>query len=384
MLVVLWEMLNGSDGVMINILSTSDIHIDVPRVAPGVITENFKSKIFPHMTVDLDLLIIAGDLSDGALDMSGPASYELIELISDTVKLAVKNNIMVRILQGTFTHDRRHNQFFKLFAHPLVKVVTTLDIEIIDHLGISILYKPDDLPYKDAIRRIKVLLKECSISKVDIFVNHGFFTHLLPHGMPHTPSNTFSHKDTESFVKGIVLNGHVHSPGVYRNIVNNGSFDRLQHGEEEKKGFFLIQYSPSESKVSHTFVENDLATIFKTIDVSDIENNLPDCKKRIDTVMKKIIANNKATSPDMFVRVMSNDVVARQALATYITSTYSHTIVSIAPKKRKTNETTLLNQDSFDDLPLITEDNLPQMLVELLEKRETPLTVEFIKNRLEK
>ncbi len=259
---------------MLRILSTSDIHIDVPRVAASIIADNFRAKILPHMTDDLDMLVIAGDLSDGALDMSGVASYELISLMQEIVRLAVEHNIIVRVLQGTFTHDRKQNQFFKLFTHQLVKVVTTIDVEVIESLGISVLYKPDDLPFKDAVVRIKTLLKDCSIDKVDLFINHGYFSHLLPHGIPHVPTNTLSYSDTKQFVKGIVLTGHVHTPGIYKNIVCNGSFDRLQHGEEEKKGFFLIDYSVENNRATVDFMDNELATIFKTIDVSDIESDL--------------------------------------------------------------------------------------------------------------
>lgn len=82
-------------------------------------------------------------------------------------------------------------------------------------------------------------------------------------------------------VKHFICIGHIHNHTVYNRIIAQGSFDRLNHGEEEPKGAVLCTISKNGN--SFEFIENKQAKIYKTIKIrfndldralQQIENNL--------------------------------------------------------------------------------------------------------------
>lgn len=366
----------------IKILSVSDIHLGVPRIDPHTIPTNIRKVIYPLIDDSLDLLVIAGDFYDGPLDMSGVFSYEALKIIQELVGLAERYDFVIRILQGTYTHDRGQNQFFKLFGDSRIRLVEILDIEIIEHLGISILYKPDSLPCRNIMPRIHEVMKQYSLDKVDIMVNHGYFEHLLPAGIPHTPANTLKAVEVMELVNGVVLNGHVHTAGVYRNVINNGSFDRLRHGEEEAKGLYMVEYCPTTHKAIYEFVENPYACTFATIDVSRHEPDMDACKKHAEACMDAIMHECISTSPTKFIRIEANDVVIRQTIVSHVTKGYGNLSISSKEKNKKDPSMEVLETKGAGDLPLITESNLAGMLGELLKDRGTPLDASYIEEAL--
>ncbi len=367
----------------IKIVSISDIHLGATRIEHTVVPTNIRKTLFPILDDSVDLLVIAGDFYDGPLDMSGPFSYDAMLLIKEISILADTHGFIVRILQGTFTHDRGQNQFFKLFGDDHIKLVSVLDIETIAELGITIMYKPDNLPYSNAMERMGALLKSYDLTTVDILVNHGYFKHLLPAGIPHIPSNTLDADAIRAYVDGFVLNGHVHTPGVYKNVVNNGSFDRLKHGEEEAKGFYVVTYDSTSHKSTYEFVENINATLFNTIDVSPHEPDLEKCRQHVDKLLDKMDAGDVSTSVTRFIRILADDVVTRQAVVSYVGGKYPNLSVSDLAKNKKAPSLALLEEHVNVDLPTITPDNLVEMVSAHLEEQGTPLAAERIATMLE-
>lgn len=375
----------------INWISLSDLHFGAPRIPPGVIFSNIKKCLFPLLNDELNLLTIVGDVSDGLLEFGGQPSFETLQFIDDLIDLSIKHDFYIRILRGTFTHDRRQSKFFDfrsnktptLKGSPRVRYFDSIDIERIESLDINLLYKPDSLPYKNVFSVLRDLVKEVGLD-IDIFLNHGYFEHLLPKGIPHRVPQTLVAEEVESIVKGVVVNGHIHTPSVYRKVINHGSFDRLNHGEEEPKGFFKLAYDPISKKCNHQFIENTYATLFKTIYCSGMENNLEQCKKYVTCQIEAILNSNISTSSKVFIRIACEEPLVRVSVVEYLKTKYPDLVVDgLDTRRNKKVESSISKlRDAVEELPSLTPENLAQMVVEYTNDKGTPLPLEYIKDQL--
>jgi hypothetical protein len=355
-------------------LTFSDVHLGHGRVLAPVIHENIRRTIYPQLNDELDILFIVGDFFDGLLDMNGQAGWVAYCIIAELIELAKKHKFLIRVVRGTFSHDRMQNQWFETESEPtyigedlLVRVFNNISIEHINGLDIDIMYVPDDLPYEDAMPVIRETIAEHQLQKVDILLNHGYFSHLLPKGIPHEPPNTFKAENFDELVRGVVLNGHIHQPGVYRKVISHGSFERLAHGEEEAKGCFVIYYDNESGKCSHEFLENKNATTFKTFDLTKWRSE-SEVLSEYGGWLKHLLANDISTSNPIFIRIICDDAMLKQAVLTFTREQSERVILSSKKSNRKSED----NEDGEDirtstvDLPIITEDNLSEMVVEFL------------------
>jgi hypothetical protein len=353
-----------------------------------VIPSGLRTYLYPYLNDDLDILIIGGDFFDSSLDLDSEASCYALQVIHEITQLAIKHNFIIRVLQGTFSHDRHQNKHFSLNQTKdtgIVRVVSEIDIERIEHLGITIMYKPDDLPFKNAHEVIKSHIEESGVGKVDIFVNHGYFEHLLPRGIPYMPTNTLVEEQIALFVKGVILNGHIHSHSIYGKVINNGSFGRLNHGEEEAKGFVYLQYRSDNSSTKIEFIENKRATTFTSVDISRYEENLDDCKEFVKKKLDKVLAR-ETESVKRFVRVIGKDPQMRHAISSYVSVHYPNVTLSSLAKdkvnKQVSSEDFLKEFDDLEALPIITPANVSQFIHDFLKEKKTPLEMDYIIQKL--
>jgi hypothetical protein len=376
----------------LKIISGSDFHLNVPRIAVDVIADNIRKVLFPRLRQgDVSLFVYPGDFFDGLMEFGGRGSYVALCLLDDLIDLSLEYGFYIRFLQGTFTHDRHQTRMFNLRTakvpllegHPRIKFYDVMDIEQLKPLGLNLLYKPDDLPYKDAFKRMTALVQDTGIA-IDLLVNHGYFKHLLPYGIPHEPINTLDATAVGKLIQGVTLNGHIHTPSVHKRVINIGSFDRLAHGEEEAKGFFELDYDPLTKKCTHHFIENTYATLFKTIDITAHEQDIEACKRYVSSVVTPLMEQRVSTSKDVFIRLASKTTEARQALATYVMKAFENVVVStksiddLQPKL----ETLEVCSEPLEALPVITPNNLAEMIVEFSLANKTPLTLEYVNTTL--
>lgn len=347
--------------------------------------------IFPYLNDELDILTLVGDFYDGIFDLGSAHSFEAIRLIDDLIDLSIKHDFYIRILQGTFTHDRRQSRFFEFRTRKVpqlngfdrIKFFDQIDVECLKPLDVNILYKPDDLPHKDAFGKATKLVEELGVD-IDVFLNHGYFEHLLPIGIPYKLPNTLKASEVAKLVKGVTLNGHVHTASVFGKVINHGSFDRLSHGEEEAKGFFYIKYDTETKKAKHEFIENKYATVFHTINITDKEHDIARCKEYADERVNNARINSSATSPDMFIRIVSESLEARQAIAAHISKNHSDVILSIkhVGQDTKENDDPMQIDESLEELNEITPLNLPDMVGKFVADNDTPLDQKYIDRML--
>ena len=108
-------------------------------------------KAFPDNseTEQLDIIFIAGDVFDTLMFLSADDVGFIKLWIAKLLRLAAKYNIIVRVLEGTPSHDRKQSLLFPLINGMAeikadVRHITEIYIEHIEKHNINVLYIPDE------------------------------------------------------------------------------------------------------------------------------------------------------------------------------------------------------------------------------------------------
>lgn len=258
----------------LNIASISDIHLGHPKTPTVEILKNLR-KAFPdnEETGKLDIIWFGGDVFDQSLSVHDPNVTEIQLWIHQFLRMCKKRDIVVRVLEGTPSHDWRQSNLFEeanVNAHidADLKYVDTLSIEYIERFDIHVLYVPDEWTPEtdDTWRQTVQLLKSHNLEKVDYAIMHGSFTYQLPSHVKvpmHIPERYLG------IVKHYIFVGHIHKHSQYERILANGSFDRLSHGEEESKGHWRVKVG-GKTGDELVFVKTKGAKVYRTIDCTSL------------------------------------------------------------------------------------------------------------------
>lgn len=256
----------------VRIAALGDVHLGHHKTTTPFIIENLK-RAFPDTdeTGELDLILFEGDVFDRLLVFPSENSVEITYWIMEFLSMCRRRNIIVRVLEGTPSHDWRQSLIFDTLnramgGHVDLKYVDKLSVEYIEPLGVNVLYVPDEwAPECDEVwRQVKDVLGSNGLEKVDIACMHGAFNYQIP--MSH---NTHIPERYLSIVEHYIFIGHVHKHAPLNRIIPAGSFDRLCHGEEEPKGHVRAIIHPDGNR-SFEFVENLGAKVYKTLDLQDL------------------------------------------------------------------------------------------------------------------
>lgn len=266
----------------LNLAFISDVHTGHPKIPTASIV-NGLYKAFPNNkeTSELDIIFIAGDFFDRNLYLSYDGVGEIQIFIRHILRLCEQHNIVLRLLEGTPSHDWKQGCMFTQI-HELLETkcdfrwVDNLSIEYIESLDINVLYVPDEWEHdpNDTWKQVQGLLHAQGLTKVDFSVMHGLFEFQLPAHL------NISHHLSERYL-GITEHyidiGHHHTQRSHRlpqfdsMVLVNGSFDRLCHGEEGAKGHYRVKINAGgKGKDELLFVENELATKFITVNCLDM------------------------------------------------------------------------------------------------------------------
>lgn len=278
-------------------LNISDIHL-FHRTNPteyicGSIAEYFDDFSDRSRFTKLDMIAIGGDITDDRVDFKSPTVFQFFDIFNRLMKFCVKHEITLRILRGTPNHEYDQSRnlipMAESFGEALdFRYVDTLYIEHLDKWGIDMLYVPDEWAgsAQKCQEQVLDLLKEKGLEQVDIACMHGMFDYQLPEIAEHIL------KHDSSFylkvVKYFINIGHVHTCVTMDRILPQGSFDRLAHGEEEKKGGIICYLEPNKPG-RFEFIENKRAKIFKTVNVraKDLDKGLEQVSKVADSLVNE-------------------------------------------------------------------------------------------------
>lgn len=347
------------------ILESSDWHLGHGKTP----TENILSGIYRMLPdnnslYEIDALFIAGDVYDHDLFVHNKDVRLINIIITYILRMAVKYNFIVRVLEGTPGHDWKQSiSFIEINENAEigadVRYVSQVEIEYNEKLNSTILYVPDEwrIECKDTWKDIEECLKRHNLTQVDFVIMHGCFPHQLPglrEGLieQHNPDNFLR------ITKHLIFVGHIHLPSKYKKIVSSGSLDRLVHGEEGKKCWTksYIYDNPELDRVE--FIENKGAYPYKTINLTGVEI----------TKAEQMINDYLAIVPCGYIRIISNKDDIGLPLYQRFKNTYKEygwTFKDAGEKSKleRMNELTYSVNQKLT-LPKLTKDNLQHMLLD--------------------
>ena len=269
-------------GNSIKIVMLADIHAGHIELPIDEILSDMHTVLHPHLE-GADLVVIVGDMFDAMVSLGNKSTQKIIKYILDLGDLAAEMGFKIRYLMGTHSHDRQQPMLFETLlcrdGRIDCRVITDVRYEIIEDLGVSILYIPDDLPFDDPMEHVKDYCKRTACEPADILLFHGMMGDILPKGIP-APKNAYYSRDLDLLCKGFVGAGHDHLAKsiIYKKEEHKrpnkyvcGSLLRNKHNEEGDKGFWVLNYNKDTCCETAEFVVNPNARLFKTMSLLHIE-----------------------------------------------------------------------------------------------------------------
>ena len=275
----------------IKYLVFSDVHFGHNKTPTEFIINNLNNLLLNYKDrKDIKIIFIAGDLFDRLLVYPNNIVSEITIWVSRLLEFCVEKNIILRILEGTPSHDWKQSKCIidiaKILKLPVdVDYITTLKIETIEHLNLTILYIPDE--YKpdsnQTYSEVLDLMKSLNLNKIDIGIFHGQFKYQLPFN----DKNNVCHNEENylAIIKHFINIGHIHNFSTYNRIIAQGSVDRIRHDEEAPKGMVECVIRPDMND-RYYFIENKNAKVYKTIEIKT--NNLDKAINQIKKTLSKI------------------------------------------------------------------------------------------------
>lgn len=363
---------------ILKIAAISDLHFGQPKIIPSELYGRLKRFLYPELK-DTHLIFIAGDLYDQLLTVNSKAHKFAVQFIVDLLRMSALTGMQVRILHGTFTHDRDQLAIFETLniPHARFRVINQIEIEEISDIrcrdeiisrNLRVGYLPDNLLYKRSEEAVAHLIRTMTVlgwTSLDMLVGHGTFEHVIDPGSGHKPPCLFCWEQFKTIVQGgPIIMGHIHSPGRKRNIYYCGSFDRMAHGEEEKKGYYIFTWRNEDGWKSR-FVQNTLATPF--ISITPQGNDVPELTR--DFVEQMDV---KFPTCRGFVRVLHESPEVRAILHRVCAQQFPEVIYSsksIGDKETLMMSVNEITLDIFDDVKPDIH-NLGALVYQFLEEND--------------
>ena len=360
---------------------TGDVHIGHPRIPMYDLCYHLDKYFLPKVK-ESNFTVLAGDVWDSLLTMSTETTKPVISIVIDLLKIADENNVVLRVLRGTFDHDRDQSTLFETLHEKghlknNFRYISTITCEYIEELGIRVLYIPDSLPYKtsdDCMVYIHKLLGDLGWTTVDYAIVHGSFEHRFPPGIP-LPKCTFRHEQFKDLVTRYVLCNHIHTADFYKNILYSGSFERMVHGEEEKKGFIYLTDDGIKAKIQ--FIENADATKFNTFDLTQYTD-----PSEVVNQYEQRLQGYTGDTP-WFVRIKHQSSEIRKLLANYTKQKYP--MIRFSALIETQTSTTILDAKELFDLTSLTKpspESLPQIVFDRVVLTDPTMTMDDVRDLL--
>ena len=350
---------------LIKILQLSDIHLGNKLNSTEKIVNALKHYFRTNQKEfsKLSMIALVGDVYDRLLNTSSSDYILSIEWLTELVIFCKNNNIKLRILEGTPSHDWKQCKVLYTIIDRLnldvdFKYIETLHIEIMSDLNLSVLYVPDEWKHKasETYDEILELMVANNLSKVDVAFMHGQFHYQLP--MIRLESS-FSEEDMLNIVNYYIAIGDIHTPSVFERILAQGSFDRLAHNEEEDKGGIVVTIDKTKGDYSYRFVKNEKAMLFKTYryEEEELDYIIQDLE---DKISKLPIGSN--------IRIISNNEDYLTKSVKVLKDKFINMVIKAEKPKVKDNKYKILEDKLMIESFSITKDNLKTLLLECMEK----------------
>ena len=253
-------------------LIIADIHIGA--IDDDILKKELYETFIKQLQDDIDFLIIDGDYFDSKMYLNNSSTRLAITLMNDIVTIAKRNDIKVRIVYGTESHDSNQYQIFNQYLNEI-----DIDFKVIYNVceeelfpNMTVLYVPEEFIhdkheyYKDTLYSGK---------KYNYIFGHGVIQEVMTSAVrnTHKPEKekrikvpVFTSAELDAACSGEVYFGHYHiRSNINDKIFYVGSYSRWRYGEEEDKGIFITEYDRDNHEYKHKFIINTLAKTYKTI-----------------------------------------------------------------------------------------------------------------------
>lgn len=365
-----------------NIIHTGCWHLGHPRTPTKHIYESLKGYLFPRLA-DAQLLILAGDLFDRLVDFDGAEAIYIDMIFGEMAQLCITYDVRVVVLRGTYSHDKNQLGYvislMKRSGLTKISYHSTLGVEHIEDLGLWIGFLPDNTHHKDTYHVLDDFAQHMGmygINKLDYLVTHNTYDVL---GLPIHKGLVLNLSDMETIVEKRICSGHIHTPSSHGKLLYAGSFDRLAHGEEHPKGYWIIHHEKNKAE----FIVNEHAYDYVTLDVTKTQSDVIDYIRLQGDVIEKC-DNDK----DVNLRVILTEedfVTMRVPILTFFRENYPLVKVTFAEKgKIKQEEYSSLElKEAVTELEVINEATLSSIIFNRLQKKDVSLSLEDIKHILQ-
>jgi len=273
----------------LKVLTLSDLHVNVARLGAKFSTWSLQEyfRVNDSIISSMDGIILAGDVYDRLLIHPSNETVYIMEWIISLFKYCKDNNLFLRVLEGTKSHDWGQSKDFVIVSR-MFKMVDfayydTVVIERMEKYDTTVLYIPDE--WSSTCDKtwdyVLNMMNEQHISEVDIAVMHGAFEYQLD--FPGVDVHVLERY--ERIVKYYICIGHIHTSIVKGKSYPNGSFLRFAFNEPNPKGGWIHVIEDGVHKP--TFLENENATQFVKVEIL-LEYSTRVSKAKINKAVKKL------------------------------------------------------------------------------------------------
>jgi len=280
----------------LRILLLADIHIGAIKDTNYIyhtIQNIIDRELVFHKT---NLVVILGDYFDRALRVDEQYTALAINVMMYIVNMCRTRNIKIRLIYGTHSHDMNQYQLFNEYiqaSYVDFKVIKNVSDEIIDNK--HILYVPEEYIFNKEEYYKDYLYSD---NHYDYIFGHGNISDILPFDInihsrnqneKHSP--IFTVNDFTNICK-LSIFGHYHIHKEYNNVIYIGSLFRWKFGEEEAKGYGIIEND------KFIFKKNKYAYTYKTYDFPEDDIIYNDKKELLKALFKIKIENKNLFNTD--------------------------------------------------------------------------------------
>lgn len=254
--------------MMKRFLVVGDIHFGY--YPPELLYKEFQLILHTIEENSIDCVVIAGDYYDTKLSMSSAHAVYSVKAFSDLIKLCEGLGVKVRQIKGTNSHDPE-NQLKNLVqiansSKCDYKLFLTVDEEEI-FPGMNVLYIPEEY-----MENSEEYYKDYFSKKYQLVFGHGMFeeTNFSSKNKFQTMKKypIFNSTKMEELCEGPIVFGHIHTAQRIRNRIQyTGSLVRSRFGEEEAKGFYIVDFDSETKQCDFEFIENELTMKYDTIEI---------------------------------------------------------------------------------------------------------------------
>jgi len=270
----------------------SDIHVGAMDLNTlyNEYTELFINRI--KKDSKLDFVIVCGDFFDHKFYLNDNSAKMSYKMLKDLIEVCKDKDIPLRFIYGTESHECNQYDIMNVMKiYDNVKVIKFVsEEELLPDL--NILYLPEEHVNNIDEYYTKYL---SNYNKYDYVFGHGVIREVMTDLSVHIDNKSddkrkrtkvFNTKELDKICKGEVYFGHYHiNIETDDKFFSIGSFSRWKYGEEERKGFYEIEYNIDKEKYSHKHIENTLAKDYKTIRIgynNEVFTNEDKLKESID------------------------------------------------------------------------------------------------------